>query len=211
MIIKTMAWSLLLVLFNGCTANNAVLQSSSKKEITALFEVNKMGTYLNAGKLPAPYNVLLTQPLMTKSLEDYYQRRAIIRTLYAVKNTNNNTYSRAIQMLIDSNKTRNNPKLAQKKDEAIVAELAFITMNFNALPAKVVSAIQNSTIPFGKLLALNQVKITTADRRYFSLRCNNRLVSLTHCSLGSTLYGRTNTINLADGKTWLAHVVEILP
>ena len=114
-------------------------------------------------------------------------------------------------MLIDNNKAINDEKLAQRKKEPMVVELAFITMNFNELPKKVIASVLNTNVPFGKLLSDNHVNISITDRTYFLVKCDKVFSSLTRCQLNSKLYGRTNTIIRADNHKWLAHVVEILP
>ena len=170
-----------------------------------------MGIKVCRDVLPAPYNYLLTQPLMTKGIEKYYQRTPFIQTIYAIKNQHNNTYYRAIMMLIKDSKARNNVQLAQRKKEVMVVELAFITMNFNELPEKIIEDVLNTNVPFGKLLSNNHVEVHTTDRTYFLVKCDKVFASLTGCHLNSKLYGRTNTIIRADNNKWLAHVMEILP
>lgn len=157
-------------------------------------------------QLPPPYHYLLTQPLMTLGIKTYYQQTPIIQTHSAVKNIDSNTYSRIIVMLVSSlsNKNANN-------DYSIVVEIAFITMNFNALPTKVIDGVLHSHTPFGQLLVENHIKVVSQDRFYFSLPCDQQFASLTHCVLNSKLYGRTNTLIRKDNQQWVAQVVEILP
>ena len=163
---------------------NVDLQSKSIHEkMKSISDVEKISTKVNRAALPAPYDYLLIQPLMTKGLENYYQRTPVIQTIYAIKNQHNNTYYRAIRMLIDNNKTRNNVTLAQSKNESVVVELAFITMNFNELPKQIIADVLNTNIPFGKLLANHHMEIATKDRTYFFINCNKVLASLTHCPL----------------------------
>lgn len=184
---------------------------SSEEQSIFFTNMNKNANRVNQSMLPIPYNYLLTQPLMTKGIEDYYQRTPIIHTIYARKNESDNSYYRLITMLVDHDKARNNADFAQKKEEAFVVELAFIKMNFNALPQKVIKEVLHTNTPFGKLLMNNHIKTLSQDRTYFSLQCNELLSSLTHCKLKSTLYGRTNTLVRTDNNQWVAQVVEILP
>lgn len=176
-----------------------------------LAKENNHVTLVMENVLVLPYNKLLTQPLMTKAISNHYQRTPIIQSIYAIKNSNNNTYYRVIEMLIDPNKKRNNPKKALNKKEAVVVELAFITMNFKALPEQVSSAVINTNIPFGKLLMMNQIKVITKNRQYFTLNCNHTLANLLQCTRKTKLFGRTNTIIRADNNQWIAKVIEILP
>ena len=100
---------------------------------------------------------------------------------------------------------------AEYAKEEKVVELAFITMNFNALPEKIIKDVLNTNVPFGKLLSNNHVEIFVTDRTYFWVKCDKVFASLTRCHINSKLYGRTNTIIQANNNKWLAHVVEILP
>ncbi|KTD03317.1 hypothetical protein OQJ19_01200 [Fluoribacter gormanii] len=197
--------------FKAIVVNGAPESKEIKLKVNELAEINKIGTKVDFSQLPSPYNELLTQPLMTKSIEKYYERSAIIKTIFAAQDPGKNTYQRAIVMFIDSNKERNQPDLAQTKKEVTVVELAFITMNFNELPKNMIEEILHTNTPFGKLLAKYQLQILSHDRTYYKIRCNSALASLIHCNLNDFIYGRTNTIIRADNKKWLAHVVEILP
>lgn len=202
---------LLINIFNtGYAISGTIEQQTIQQEMKSLSSVDKTATRVSQAMLPAPYYYLLTQPLMTKGIEEYYQRTPIIQTIYSKRNKRNNTYYRAIRMLIDNSKARNNVKVAQKNKESRVVELAFITMNFSALPKEVITAVLNTNIPFGKLLSANHIQISTKNRNYFSIKCTKTLFSLTHCHLDDKLYGRTNTLVRADNNKWLAHVIEIL-
>ncbi len=192
-----------------CFAQSPQIQNMQQL-ITSFSNTKEVGITVEQSVLPFPYSNLLTQALMTKGIEKYYQRRPIIKTIYVERNKNNNSYFRVILMLLDKNFARNKPDLAQKKGETIVAELAFITMNFNELPNELITEVLNSNIPFGQLLLTHHVNTYSADRRYFSLSCTEALSSLLHCNLKSTLYGRTNTLVRTDNKRWVARVLEIL-
>ena len=214
MVKKILVFCALINILNISNATSFVVGPQTKtiqEKMNSLSNVEKTSTRVNQDMLPTPYNYLLTQPLMTKGIEKYYQRTPVIQTIYAIKNQHNNTYSRAIMMLIDSSKARNNVRMAQRKKEAIVVELAFITMNFNELPKKIITDVLNTNIPFGTLLSDNHVKISITGRTYFPVKCNKELASLTNCNLNNTIYGRTNTIIRTDDNKWLASVVEILP
>lgn len=201
----------LVLLFKAIAVNGAPESKKIQLEINKLAEINKIGTKVDSAQLPSPYNELLTQPLMTKSIEKYYERSAIIKTIYTGRDPDKNTYQRSIVMLIDNNKARNKPDFAQTQKEVTVVELAFISINFNELPKRMIEEIQQTNIPFGKLLVKYQVPILTQDRNYYKVRCNRALASLIYCNINDFIYGRTNTIIKADNKKWLAHVVEILP
>ena len=211
MIKKVLVFCIIILNIPQAISAGIVLQSKHIQEkVKSLSEVGKISTKVSKEVLPAPYNYLLTQPLMTKGIETYYQRTPFIQTIYATKNHHNNTYSRAIVMRVDNNKARNNVTLAIRKKETMVVELAFITMNFEELPPKIINNVINTNVPFGKLLSNNHVKISTKDRTYFWITCDQVLASLTDCHLNNKLYGRTNTIIKANNNQWLAHVVEIL-
>ncbi|WP_019218196.1 hypothetical protein [Legionella tunisiensis] len=165
---------------------------------------------INKDKLPVPYNFLLIQPLMTMGIEKYYHRTPKIEIISAKKDEQTNTYSRAITMLIDGDKKRNDVKIAQLTNEAVVVEFALITMNFSELPDKVITGVLNTQIPFGKLLVMNKLKAYDIGQQYFAVQCDSVIAQYLHCPKNSRLYGRTNTIIRKDNQKWIAQVVEIL-
>lgn len=166
---------------------------------------------VSKSKLPRPYSYVLTQPLLTGSIKAHYQRTPIINVIDAKQNSLQHTYSRLITMIVDKNKHRNNPSIAQKKNEGLAVELAYITINFDALPEQMIKKILNTTIPFGQLLIENKVQVSTNKRTYFLTPCSKIIAPLLNCQIGSKLYGRTNTIYRADNQQWIAHVTEIMP
>ncbi|KTD56327.1 hypothetical protein Lsan_3015 [Legionella santicrucis] len=202
---------ILLLVCKVSTADGTSEINASYAEVNKLAKIDKIGEKVNLSQLPSPYNVLLTQPLMTKAIEKYYDRTAVVKTIEAYLEQSKNIYHRSIIMLVDKNKKRNKPDIAQTKKEAIVAELAFIAINFDELPKKLVDDVLHTNIPFGQLLTQYQVKVLTQDRNYFKVSCNETLATLISCPLNHSVYGRTNTIIRADNKKWLAHVIEILP
>lgn len=206
-------FSVLMGVFNLSYATNTIVLYSQnmQHEMKSLSNIDTFATKVDEAKLPPPYDYLLTQPLMTKGIETYYRRKPIIQTIYANTNKHNNTYSRAIIMLLDTNELRNDAVLARKKKEAVVVELAFITMNFKTLPQEVKQGVLTTTIPFGQLLVAHHVKTYPRDRHYFSVKCNKTLSLFTQCILDSTLYGRIQTLVRADDEQWVAQVIEILP
>lgn len=183
---------------------------SIQQWITNHSNTNDIGTPIRVSLIPQPYQHLLSQPLMTKGIEEHYQRTPIIQVLYAKKNQSQNTYFRAILMRIDSDKIRNNPEFAQKNNKTKAVEFAMITMNFNALPKGVIDHVLNTSIPFGQSLRINHIKTMSTDRHYFSIPCDETLSSIAHCASNQTLYGRTNTLIRTDTHQWVAHVMEIL-
>ena len=114
-------------------------------------------------------------------------------------------------MLLDRYKYKSRAIDSQEDRKQVIVELAFITMNFNALPEQAIVSILNTNVPFGKILVNNKIDIVTEDRAYFSVRCNFDLVKLLHCRKNSTIYGRINTLIRQDNKKWVAKVIEILP
>lgn len=182
----------------------------SPEEAKELLNLLRASPKMQQNRLPQPYQNLLSQPLLTKGLEKYYQRTAVVQKIYSRKNKRNNTYFRAIIMLMDRDKTRNNPKFAQQEKETRVVELAFITINLNALPKQMTKDILYTNVPFGTLLSKHHVEIYTMGRSYFSTQCITQLAALVPCRLKTKIYGRTNTIMQTDNKKWLADVVEVL-
>lgn len=161
--------------------------------------------------LPAPFDYLLTQPLLTVGIESFYKRTSAIRLVHATHNLSNNIYTRVITMLLDSNGNRNNPALAQQLNEEIIVELALISIDFNELPPDFVHDILASNIPFGRLLQLKKIATFSKNKYYFSTACNAKLVQLLKCQLNSPVYGRTNTIVRIDNNQIVAQVIELLP
>ncbi len=182
----------------GCQAYS----QSIEQTMNYLATIDKIAKPVSQSSLPVPYNYLLTQPLMTKGIETYYQRKAFIRTIYAKKSKVSNNYSRVILMLLDEN------NLTKKK---LVAELAFITMNFSELPENLIADVLHTNIPFGKLLITYHVKTASINRSYFVIQCNRLISSLSHCKLNTKIYGRRNMLIRTDNKRWVAKTIEILP
>ena len=168
-------------------------------------------TYAKPGDLPAPYDFLLTQPLMTLGIAKHYQRQPKLRKpLYVINNSHEKVYSRAIIMIVDNDKHRDDALLADKKAETTIVELGLITMNFAALPPKVIDGVLHTQTPLGALLADNAIKTQSQNRRFFKIHCNNALAPFLNCAKHPVLYGRTNTLIRSDNGQWLARVVEIL-
>ena len=217
MIKKLILCSVLIHFLNVLHAEAAFINAETTTFHQLLVNFSKIDTHnlpgmaVKKNKLPAPYDYLLTQSLMTPAIEKYYQRSPVIQKIYSVKNEESNTYSRISIMLIDKDKVRNNADIAQEKNEEVVVATAVIEMNFNALPEKIRNEVLTTNVPFGKLLVANRLRIVSKDRVYFSLRCNKPLSALTLCKVNSSIYGRINTIIRADNKKWLARVIEILP
>lgn len=160
--------------------------------------------------LPAPYDFLLTQPLLTLAIEDYFKRTPVIHLVHKEHNPDKNTYSRVITMFLDLNRKRNDAELAMKLNEGLVVELALITINFNELPQELIDDILNSNIPFGKLLKVKKIPTFSTNQYYFSTICNSELVRILKCNLNSPILGRINTLVKADNNKPIAQVVELL-
>ncbi len=168
-------------------------------------------TYIDQDDLPGPYDFLLTQPLMTLGIAKYYQRSPKLRTpLYAIHNHQQKTYSRAIIMIVDNNKDRDDALAADQKTEATVTELGLITMNFAALPPEVIDGVLHTATPLGTLLVANKVITHSQDRHFFKIQCNHALNTFLNCNQRNVLHGRTNTLVRSDNGQWVARVVEIL-
>ncbi|RUR04487.1 hypothetical protein [Legionella sp. km772] len=140
------------------TLTSITFAQPTTQNITNLVKIESISTIIEQSRLPNPYNYLLTQTLMTKGIEKYYQRTPIIQPIYSELDKNNHIYSRAILMLLDNNRDRNSPALAQRHNETIVAELAFITINFNALPNNSCYARSILSCHIFKLLPSNLVR-----------------------------------------------------
>ncbi len=166
--------------------------------------------FVQQQNLPKPYDFLLTQPVMTQGIAEFYQRRPQVRTpLYAFEDKQQMTYSRGIIMIVDNNKERNNALLADQLHQSTIAELGLIEMNMRALPENFLKDLNTTHHPFGYLLGQYQIKTHDSQRFFLKIDCNPTLQQYLHCTLGSMLYGRTNTLVNEQG-TWVARVVEIL-
>ena len=168
-------------------------------------------TYIKMEDLPAPYDFLLTQPLMTMGIAKFYQRTPKLRSpLYVIDNPSQKTYSRAIIMIVDNNKNRDNALAADKQGEATIAELGISNINFAALSPRAIDGVLHTQIPLGAILADNQISTRPSSVRYFKLNCNKVLDPYLNCAEHPVLYGRTNTLVRQDDGQWVARVVEIL-
>ncbi|HAT8432108.1 TPA: hypothetical protein GCS77_13710, partial [Legionella pneumophila] len=140
LIMRVIILNTILSLFLGVVGSlSHATKSKNINQIDSLFNTVKISTILSKDNLISPYNYLLTQPLMTTTLEKYYQRTSRIKVITAFTNPHNNTYSRIIILYVDRNKKRNNVDLAQKKNEIIPVELAAININFEELPEKLIT------------------------------------------------------------------------
>ncbi|HAT4722448.1 TPA: hypothetical protein I9540_002994, partial [Legionella pneumophila] len=120
LIMRVIILNTILSLFLGVVGSlSHATKSKNINQIDSLFNTVKISTILSKDNLISPYNYLLTQPLMTTTLEKYYQRTSRIKVITAFTNPHNNTYSRIIILYVDRNKKRNNVDLAQKKNEII--------------------------------------------------------------------------------------------
>lgn len=167
-------------------------------------------TKVQVGQLPSPYHYLLQQPLMTIGIENYYRREAKIHKISAQWNKKTNTYTRTIIMLIDNDRVRNNVKLAEAQKTALVVELAFIEINFNALSNPIKKAVLHTDLPFGKLLATNKIATRQEGLSFFSLKCDAFIAKYLSCTRRTKIFGRRNTLVRKSDGIWLAKVVEIL-
>lgn len=168
-------------------------------------------TYVNQNTLPQPYTILLTQPLMTVGIANYYQRTPMVRPpLYTINNVKDKIYARAIVMIIDNDGARDDAIAADKIGASTVVELGLININIAAIPTTMMEEVLHSQIPFGALLKKNNIKTRDQDRHYFKIACDNTLSALLNCTRDAPLYGRTNTLVNNDNGLWVAQVVEIL-
>ncbi len=172
-----------------------------------LFQIKQ----LDKKELPAPFDYLLTQPLLTLGIKNFYKRTPVVRVLYAVQDKNHDSYTRVITMLLDRNRERDNATIAQKLNQEAVVELALISIHLNELPHDLVQDILTTTVPFGALLKKQQIATHSIEQYYFSTPCNEALTPLLKCNLNTAIYGRTNTIVRNDNDRIVAQVIELLP
>lgn len=167
--------------------------------------------YVQESDLPAMQKSILTQPLLTAAITDYYQRTPKIREpLHSDDDLVHDQYYRAIIMIVDKNEQRDNALLADTLNESRVVELGLISINFSALPNNVKNDVREGEIPFGALLLKYKIATDSINTRYFKMACEQHLAAYLQCEIGQMLYGRSNTLVREDNHVWLAHVVEIL-
>ncbi len=148
---------------------------------------------------------------MTHGVADYYQRTPKIRTpLYVINNPEKKSFHRAILMIVDNNKQRNDALAADKLGESTIVELGLITINPAALSPDVMNDIVNTQTPFGAVLMQHHIPMHSINRYYFKINCDATLAQYIQCTLDKTLYGRTNMLVRNDTQQWVAQVVEIL-
>lgn len=191
------------------TANNI---DRSTKELEPLYKYFKPElVYINETQLPKMQAEILTQPLLTPAIADYYQRTPKIRSPLKVdEDLQHKTFYRAIVMIVDNNKKRDDALEADRLNESMIVEMGLISIDFSALPKKVVEGVRGGQTPFGTLLLENKVDTHSINTRYFKVACDQQLAHDLKCETGQILYGRSNTIVRDDDHAHIAHVVEIL-
>ncbi|HAU1394473.1 TPA: hypothetical protein JBI43_15805, partial [Legionella pneumophila] len=80
LIMRVIILNTILSLFLGVVGSlSHATKSKNINQIDSLFNTVKISTILSKDNLISPYNYLLTQPLMTTTLEKYYQRTSRIK------------------------------------------------------------------------------------------------------------------------------------
>lgn len=152
--------------------------------------------------LPAPWDRLLTAPLMTPELARFYQHTPRIERLLEVHSRSTGLLARAIRMVVD---VKGSP------DKTRVIEAALILINLSALPLDVREEALQTEIPFGTLLEREGVQVQSKERQYFKLSCSPLFVWLLDCRPDAVFYGRTHLLVDATTRAWLARVLELVP
>jgi hypothetical protein len=159
--------------------------------------------------LPAPYDLLLTNPLMTLGIEKYYQRILKIRApLYTLQDTKQQLLSRAVLMIVDKDARRNQAQIADAQGQSLVVALGLIQIYYAALSPLMLEEILTTQNPFGALLAQHKIMTQQKDSHYFNVKSGS--IFSEYFPNKTVLYGRTNTLTRQDNGQLLAHVVEIL-
>lgn len=168
-------------------------------------------TYIAKETLPSMASFLLTGSLLTPRVAEFYQRTPQIRIpLQIDDNDKTKQYYRAVIMVIDNKKQRDQALQADKLKESTIVELGLISINFAAMPEALIADVRKGQTPFGALLLKHKVSTQNIDTRYFKISCDMPLTAYLLCKRGETLYGRSNTLVRDDNHVWVAHVVEIL-
>lgn len=158
--------------------------------------------FCDRNALPAPWDRLLTAPLLTPGLARFYERSPRIERLLEVHSTSTGLLARAIRMVVD---------VKGRPNEKRIIETALIVINLSALPAGVREGVLQTDLPFGALLERERVQVQSKGRQYFKLSCSPLFVWLLDCSPDAVFYGRTHLLVDAATRTWLARVMEVVP
>ncbi|HCA89388.1 MAG: hypothetical protein CMF38_02225 [Legionellaceae bacterium] len=171
------------------------------------FLTNVQARHVAMGALPYPYDVLLTQPLMTQNLEDFYQSTCEMKVLKTHFDKNQRLYARAITLNVAQNALRVQ-SLHPKK--ACTVQVAFIVMNVEQLSAQAWQDVMAENKPFGVILRDSGLKTISQNCLFYALIPTHSLSKLLQCSADKILYARAHTLVRQDNQQWLAQVVEIL-
>lgn len=167
------------------------------------------------GQLPRPMRFLLSQPLMTQGIQQFYGRtpkiRPPIQTYYPV---DENTYFRAITMIVDQDPIRDHALIADGCGESQTVALGLIHMHLAALPDDLILAVLKGQTPFGALLTQHSIPTQSHYVYYQVLDRYGFLRTYLPQVVDSQVpfyYARTNTLRDSRTGVWLARTFEILP
>jgi chorismate-pyruvate lyase len=148
-----------------------------------------------AGELPQPYrNLLAHSGDMTSKLEEFHGDELVLRVLF--REDSAGVYRR--EVLLCSGKTGR------------PVEYGAIEINLAAFDAGLRSEILDARLPLGGLLNRHRIRYRSEPRAFLRIAADPRLAELFALPAPSALYGRSNVLLDARGRT-LAQIVEILP
>jgi chorismate-pyruvate lyase len=90
-------------------------------------------------------------------------------------------------------------------------EIAEVRVRTAALDDGVLQRLAATTVPFGRSLHQEGISFTTEPVSFFKVMANEALAEAGRTATGTTMFGRTARLWLADGRCPLGETVEILP
>lgn len=145
--------------------------------------------------VPEPYRRLLVHDGdMTPALERFHETRIHLRVLGREQRANN--YFRQVLLMAE--------------DDGPPLEFGAIKIYLELLPPAARQEILGERLPLGTILARHKIPHLSRPKAYLQVRADPFIAGLFEVPVGTTLYGRRNTLS-TPARQSLAEVVEILP
>ncbi len=152
-------------------------------------------TTIPANDLPQPYrNLLAHSGDMTSKLEEFHGDGLVLRVLF--REDSAGAYRREVLLC------------SAKSGKAV--EYGAIEINLSAFDEALRSAILEAHLPLGGLLNRHRIRYRSQPRAFLRIAADPRLAELFSLPAPASLFGRSNVLLDAAGRT-LAQIVEILP
>ena len=152
-------------------------------------------TTIPAADLPQPYrNLLAHTGDMTSKLEEFHADDLVLRVLF--REHSEDSYRREVLLCTEKAST--------------VVEYGAIEIYLSAFDDSLRSEILEAHLPLGGLLNRHRIRYRSQPRAFLRIAADPRLADLFALTAPTPLYGRSNVLLDADGRT-LAQIVEFLP